>query len=179
MTTRPPFPGSPEYLAALTQSEGRAALSPLARVALISVAWAGTVAYGVHVYRLLADENLAWVGPGIAGGAAAAWVVLLAWMLLRVRDRKRLAKLGDHALITLTVGMVWVLLALAATTAFALPTLPTHVVLLTIGNVLMGTYFIAKAPRPVLTRAAATVLWVGLMNGVLALGVVLTGLWLA
>jgi hypothetical protein len=172
----PVFPGSPTYLAELAHPFHQCALSPIVRIALIAVACVGTLAYGTHLYRLLSDEGLAWVGPGIAGGAAAAWVVLLGWLVLFVRDRREIAALGDHAIVTLTLGMVWVLSALAATTLFTLPVLATHAALLGVGNVLMGSYFIACTPSAVLSRRGAAVIWIGLMNGVLMLGLALTAL---
>ncbi|MEM9752621.1 MAG: hypothetical protein AAF916_04475 [Planctomycetota bacterium] len=180
----PAFPGSPDYFrqraASLadkvhrTQDDGRTHLHPLVRVALIVLAIAGTVTYGMHVTeRFAADpRDLSWVGPGVAWGAGISWAVLAISAAVLVRDARRLGELADHALVTLTLGMVGVLSALAITKATSAPPVATHVVLLGLSNVAMGAYFILRGPAVGLKRPIAAALWIGLMNGVLAVGLI-------
>ncbi|MEM7576002.1 MAG: hypothetical protein AAF328_00890 [Planctomycetota bacterium] len=178
-TQRPSFPGSPDYFrqraASLTEKvhtnrDGATHLHPLARVALIALAVAGTVTYGMHVTERFATAELAWVGPGVAWGAGVSWAVLAIGATLIVRNTRRLGELADHALVTLTLGMVGVLTALALTKATAAPPVATHVILLMLSNVAMGAYFIVRAPAVRMPRPIAALLWIGLMNGVLAIG---------
>ncbi|MEM1444807.1 MAG: hypothetical protein AAGF84_02025 [Planctomycetota bacterium] len=177
----PAFPGSPDYFrqraASLTDKvhrtqDGRTHLHPLVRVALIVLAIAGTVTYGMHVYERFAAADLAWVGPGVAWGAGISWAVLAIGAAVIVRDARRLGELADHALVTLTLGMVGVLTALAITKATAAPPVATHLVLLGLSNVAMAAYFIVRAPAVGMTRPIAALLWIGLMNGVLAVGLI-------
>ncbi len=170
MTSLPPFPGSPEYFRRSTATL-RPTLNPIVRVALIAVAVAGTVTYGVHVADRFARADLAWLGPGIAWGAGVSWAVLAALTALKIQNRQQLGRLADHALVTLTLGMVGVLTALALTKTTAAPPVPTHLALLGLSNVAMGAYFIARAPAAGLKRGVAAAIWIGLMNGVLAAGV--------
>ena len=181
---RPHFPGSPDYFrqraATLTDKihrthdSGATHLHPIARVALIALAIAGTVTYGMHVHDRFADAGLGWVGPGVAWGAGVAWVILALGTTAIVKDVRRLGELADHALVTLTLGMVGVLTAMALTKATPAPPVPTHLILLGLANVAMGAYFIARAPAVRMTRPVAALLWIGLMNGVLAVGVLIS-----
>ncbi|MEM8782755.1 MAG: hypothetical protein AAGE65_07835 [Planctomycetota bacterium] len=181
----PAFPGSPDYFRQRAASladkvhrtrDGATHLHPLVRVALIVLAIAGTVTYGLHVHERFAQHpaDLAWIGPGVAWGSGVSWAVLAVATTLFVRDLRRLGELADHALVTLTLGMVGVLTALALTQATAAPPVPTHLTLLGLSNVAMGAYFIARAPAVRMTRPVAALLWIGLMNGVLAVGLSLS-----
>ena len=162
----PPYPGSPEYF---RQDAERlqTGLHPLARLAMVLVAVAGTVAYGVHVYKVLSEGGLSWLGPSIAIGAGVSWIVLLVWMMIRLETRDQVRRLADHALITLTIGMVGVLTALALTLSTSVPPLATHLIVLGISDVVMGAYFVGRCSQARLTVVQALLIWVGLMNGVL------------
>jgi hypothetical protein len=155
-------------------------LSGAARVALVLVALIGTAAYGASCV-VGTISNVAWVwSTRVALASGLSWPVF-GLALLGTRRAGSAWEWFDACLRTMALGIAVLSFASVANLAVAATALSrgsaafvaVHLALLLIADVSMAISFARKALRLGMPLSIAMVLWMGVLNGVFALLLVL------
>jgi hypothetical protein len=155
-------------------------LSLRLRAALAALAFIGTALYAASFILHPAAAKLVPIATGIGLSAGLAWMILGKVLLYTTgRNGPRIMMWFDTCLLTMAAGEVLLLTAAALNLVahFAhLPIAPSlHLALLLTADAVMGAVFIYRSKRLGISPALAAVLWIAVLNGSLAILLVLFG----